>query len=181
MSLAGQGPFANITTGNDEIVGYVLAKPDGSSSDAIVFEADVSGVPRDGVVETVTITGVAATHDDPPYTLYRVSVRPDSTRTTRSPVIDHVRSLRLTYFDRTGEVIDPPGGGEDDGARQARAEICRIRVSLEGVVADPDPRWSDPRDPHPATRRRRKFTLRADVSPRNLGLAGWADGRAGDS
>jgi hypothetical protein len=174
-ALAEGGPFANVTTGNDEIVGYVLAKPDGTSTDAVVFDADVRGVPRDGLVETVTIAGVAMTHDDPPYTLYRVSVRPDSTRTVRSPVVENVRSLRLTYFDRAGGEIAPPGGTDEDAAREARASIRRIRIDLEGLTGEPDPRWSDPEDLDPTTRRHRKFRLTSDVSPRNLGLSGSAD------
>jgi type II secretory pathway pseudopilin PulG len=176
-ALAEGGPFANVTTGNDEIVAYVLAKPGGSSPDAFGFDADVRGVPRDGLVETVTIAGVALIHDDPPYTLYRVTVRPDSTGTVRSPVVENVRSLRLTYFDRAGEAIDPPGGTDDDAARLARASIRRIRIDLEGLAGEPDPRWVDPHDLDPATRRHRKFRISSDVSPRNLDLSGSVDRR----
>jgi type II secretory pathway pseudopilin PulG len=174
-SLAQGGPFENVTTGNDEIVAYVLAKPDRSSPDALAFDADVRGVPRDGVVETVTIPDVALAHDDPPYTLYRVTVRPDSTATMRSPVIDRVRSLRFTYYDGAGNVIDPPGGVDGDAAREARASIRRIRVALEGLAREPDPHWRDARDPDPTTWRHRKFRLTGDVSPRNLGFTGSRD------
>jgi hypothetical protein len=174
-ALAGTGPFRTVTTGNDEIVGYVLSRSDGSSGGAIRFDADVLGVPRDGRVETTTIDDIARAHDAPPYTLYRVSVQADSTRVARSPVADNIRSLRFAFFDEAGNPIDPPGGAEDDASRQARASIRRIRVELEGVVRDPDPRWRDPGDDDPATRRYRKFKLTGVVSPRNLGLAGWAD------
>ena len=174
-SLAQGGPFANVTTGNDEIVAYVLAKPDRSSPDALGFGADVQGVPRDGLVETVTIRAVSLDQDDPPYTLYRVTVRPDSTRTVRSPVIDLVRSMRFTYYDGAGNAIDPPGGADGDAARQARASIRRIHIDLEGLLRDPDPHWRDPQDSDPSTWRHRKFRLAGDVSPRNLGLAGSRD------
>jgi type II secretory pathway pseudopilin PulG len=174
-SLGQGGPFANVSTGNDEIVAYVLAKPDRSSPAALGFDVDVQGVPRDGIVETVTIRDVAMAHDDPPYTLYRVTVRPDSTRTVRSPVIGHVRSLRFIYYDGAGNAIDPPGGRDDDASRRSRASIRRVHVDLEGLVRDPDPHWRDPHDPDPLTRRYRKFRLAGDVAPRNLGLAGSRD------
>jgi prepilin-type N-terminal cleavage/methylation domain-containing protein len=174
-SLGLGGTFANVTTGNDEIVAYVLAKPDRSSSDALRFDADVRGVPRDGLVEAVTIRDVALAQDDPPYTLYRVTVRPDSTRTVRSPVIEHVRSLHFTYYDGAGNAIDPPGGADEEAARRSRASIRRIHVALEGLVRDPDPHWRDPRDPLPSTRRHRKFRLAGDVTPRNLDLVGMRD------
>jgi hypothetical protein len=123
----------------------------------------------------VTISDVALTHDDPPYTLYRVTVRPDSTHTVRSPVIDSVRSMRFTYYDRAGNAIDPPGGADDATGRQGRGAIRRIHVDLEGLVRDPDPHWRDAHDPDPSTWRHRKFRLAGDVSPRNLGLAGLRD------
>jgi len=171
--LALGGTFENVTTGNDEIVAYVLAKADGTSSGSLVFEADVAGVPRDGLVETVSIDSVALAGDDPPYTLYRVVVRPDSTNTLRSPVADGVRALRLTYFDTAGNEMAPPGGAEAD--RRARAEIRRVRVELEGLAPDPDPRWFDPADADPDTRHHRKFRIVAQLSPPNLGLGGRPD------
>ena len=160
---------------NDEIVGYLLARPDGQSADALEFAADVRGVPRDAEVETLVITAVAATHESPPYTLYRLNVMPDSTKTTRSPVIDNVLSLRLTYFDGAGAVLDPPGGAEDPQARRVRGEIRRIRIELTGLTRDADPDWLDTEDPNPATRRHRKYRLTVDLSPRNLGLVGRPD------
>ena len=81
--LAAGGPFPTVTTGNDEIVAWVLAKADGSSPDTLTFHADVENEPRDGIVEPVTIGGVALSQDDPPYTLYRVHLRPASRRAAR--------------------------------------------------------------------------------------------------
>jgi len=168
--LARGGPFASVPTGNDEILVYVLAKADGSSPGTLHFDADVVGVPRDGVVERVTVAHVALMHDDPPYTLYRVTVRPDSTHVVRAPVIDHVRSLRFTYFDGAGRPLVPPGGADTGAARSARASIRSVRIELEGLTRHEDPRWLDPHDGYPPTRRRRKFRLAGEVAPRNLGL-----------
>ncbi len=174
-ALAAAGPFANVTTGNDEIVAYVLAKPDGSSTGSLVLAADVRGVPRDGTVEKVTIAGVALVQDDPPYTLYRVTIKHNSTSSLRSPVIGDVRSLRFRYFEGAAQELAAPGGGEDETARSARRAIRSIGVRLEGVVGQADPRWIDHADPNVSTRHRRKLALALRLAPANLDLAGRAD------
>ncbi len=143
--LAG-GAFENVSTGNDEIVGYVLAKPGGLGADTLSFDADVGEVPRDGLTETVLVEHVALTHDDPPYTLYRFHVKSDSSRVVRTPVIDNVRSLRFTYFDGSGTLLCDSC---DAPAPAVRASIRRIRVEIEGLTRDPDPRWIDPHDSTP--------------------------------
>lgn len=127
----GSGPV--VSTGNDEIVGYVLAKPDGSSADVLSFDADVRGVPRDGILDRVSVTGVALTHDDPPYTLYRFTVRHDRATVTRAPVVDGVRALVFRYSDRTGIRIPAPGGDDDPEGRgrRARGAIRRIHLRIE--------------------------------------------------
>ncbi len=165
--LAG-GAFENVSTGNDEIVGYVLAKPGGLSADTLSFDADVAEVPRDGLTETVLVEHVALTHDDPPYTLYRFHVKSDSSRVVRTPVIDNVRSLRFTYLDGSGSVVCDPCGTDGPAVR---ASIRRIHVEIEGLTRDPDLRWTDPHDSNPATRGHRKFRLALDITPPNLGLA----------
>jgi len=111
--------------------------------------------------------------DDPPYTLYRVVVRPDSTNTLRSPVADGVRALRLNYFDAAGNELAPPGGA--DAARRARAEIRRIRIELEGMAPESDPHWRDPADSDPDTQHHRKFRIVTQLSPPNLALGGLPD------
>jgi Tfp pilus assembly protein PilW len=153
------GSFENVRTGNDEIVAYVLGKPDGSSAEQLVFQADVLGVPRNGVTEVVTISGVDLTQADPPYVLYRVTVRSDSTASTRAPIAENVRALRFTYHDAVGVTLPPPGGAETPGARHSRSAIRRLRVELVGVVGPAD----------------REFLLAAELAPRNLGSAGAAD------
>src|SRR5262245_44284728 len=77
-SLAGDA-FDVVSTGNDEIVVYALAKADGSSSGTLTFSADVEEDQRDGVVETVSIPDVALAQNDPPYVLYRITLNNDST------------------------------------------------------------------------------------------------------
>ena len=169
--LAG-GAFENVSTGNDEVVGYFLAKPGGVGEDTLSFDADVGEVPRDGLEETVLVERMALTHDDPPYTLYRFHVKPDSISVVRTPVIDNVRSLRFTYFDGSGTELCDSCGIDDP---TVRASIRRIRVEIEGLTRDPDPRWVDPYDTHPATTRHRKLQLVLDITPPNLGLPVAAD------
>lgn len=170
---ASPSPFRIVTTGNDEIVAYVLAKPDDSSSDILSFEADLSA-PRTGVVSTVSIDRVALSHDDPPYTLFKVSLDAGGNPAPR-PVIENVRSLRFVYYDAAGNIVPAVGGAEDDEDRWTRASIRRIGVEIQGLTRDPDPNWVDVRDTDPATRSYRKFMLSGDVTPRNLGRFGLRD------
>lgn len=178
VSLAGVGvggAFLSVSTGNDEIVGYVLAKPDGSSPGTIDFEADVVGVPRDGIVEPLSVASVAAVQDDPPYTLYRITIEDDAASAQRVPLVDNVRSLRFRYYDGSGAELGPPGGAEDEISRDARAAIRRIGVEIEGLTREPDLRWRDPDDADPDTRDFHKFALFGDVTLPNLGLFGIKD------
>src|SRR6185295_15553236 len=113
---AGGSKFLTVSTGNDEIVGFVLAKSDTDptgSSGQLTFDADVVPEPRDGVVETVTANKVDLAQNDPPYTLYRVRVDRNSATMTREPMIDNVRSLRFTYYDGAGNQFPAPGGADD--------------------------------------------------------------------
>jgi len=184
--LAG-GAHAVEAVGNDEIVAYVLAKPDGSSRDTLVFDADVKDQPRDGVVETVRIPGVALVQDDPPYTLYRITLNDDVSTWgganffTRTPMLDNVRSLTFRYFDAAGplsafdlgNIADDIGGADTIAGKRARSGIRRIELDVDGLTRDPDLQWVDPNDPSPATNRFRKFHLRSDITPRNIGKMGW--------
>jgi hypothetical protein len=174
-ALAAGGPFENVATANDEIVAWLLAKSDGSSPDSLAFDADVVGVPRDGRVERVSIGGVSLSDDDPPYTLYRVTVRPDSAAVLRTPVTDGVRTLRFVYLDAAGRAIVPPGGEDDEASVRARAAVRRVHIEIEGVAREADPLWRDPADPDPATSRRRKFRLEGEVAPQNLVSNGVID------
>ena len=177
--LAGAA-FSTVSTGNDEIVAYVLAKPDGTGPDAIVFQADVGEAPRDGAVERVTIDNVVLTPTSPPYTLYRVTLNNDP-RTygapgfvVRTPVIDNVRDLTFVYYGPTGTFKDPSATiSESVPAKEARSGLRRVHVSVGAVARQPGSARQDPATA--AEIAFKTFELQADVTPRNVGLAGIPD------
>ena len=185
------GNFLTVSTGNDEIVAYVLAKPDGSSSDTLTFAADVEETQRDGDVETINISNVALVHNDPPYTLYRITFDNDGSLlggtgfVTRTPLIDNVQSMSFRYYSQVGTQINTTfdlttiaediGGAEDAAAVATRSSIRRIGIEVVGLTRDPDLDWVDPDDTNPNTRRYQKFPLNGDVTPRNLGMVGIQD------
>ena len=188
------GLFSTVSTGNDEIVAYFLAKPDGTSSDVLSFEADVAEQPRDGSVETVNILSAALTADDPPYTLYKVTLDDSGRPNAPIPLADNIRSMSFRYFNRRGDQVnagfdlndasDDIGGSDADdldcqgiaaSCKMVRASIRRIEFRLEGITRDPDPDWIDADDIYAATRAHRKFSLGGDIAPRNLGLRGMPD------
>ncbi len=159
------GMFATVPIGNDEIVGYALARPDGSGPDVLTFEADVLEPARDGDVETVRVTDLALVHDAPPYTLYRFTLNADPASgplIVRAPVVDDLRRLTIRYLDERGVALHP-GGAES--ARAERARIRRVEITLEGMTRDPDP----------ATGLKRRFELSGSVVPRNLVRRGRAE------
>ncbi len=180
--LAG-GAQRAVSVGNDEIVAYVLAKPGGSSGDVLRFDADVRDIPRDGIAETVEIPGGVLVQDDPPYTLYRITLNNDVSSWgsgsffARMPVLENVRSLTFRYLGVGGVLndrldlttaSDDIGGADTPEARRRRASIVGIEVEVEALTRDPDPRFEDRRDPNPATRSCRKFRLKRWVAPRNV-------------
>jgi len=182
QTLAGAGSaFLAVSTGNDEIVSYVLAKPDGSSADTLAFGADVGEAVRDGSIESITIDRVDLAQSDPPYTLYRVVLENDpsgccgTSFARRIPVVDNVRSLRFHYFDRSGNELTPPGGAETPAAITARGSIRRVGVEIEALTRDADPHWFDETDPDPETRRFQKFKLDGEFAPPNLGRGAIKD------
>ena len=189
-ALAG-GQFETVSIGNDEIVTYVLAKPDGSSTGTLTFQADVKDVPRDGAVEAISIPNVALVQDDPPYTLYRITLNNDgntwgsSNFIVRTPLTENIRSMSFRYFTTTGTQInntfdltttgDDIGGGETAAALAQRAGISRVELDLVGLTRDPDLGWADPLDSNTVTQGHRKFRLTGDVTPRNKGMVGVLD------
>jgi prepilin-type N-terminal cleavage/methylation domain-containing protein len=182
QTLAGTGAaFAAVSTGNDEIVSYVLAKPDGNSTDTLAFGADVGATVRDASIEDVTVGNVDLTQSDPPYTLYQVVLENDpsgccgTSFARRIPIVDNVRSLRFRYFDRSGTELAAPGGEETPEAIAARASIRRVGVEIEALTRDADPHWVDADDSNPATRKFRKFELEGEVTPPNLGRGAIRD------
>jgi hypothetical protein len=189
-ALAGDA-FDVVAVGNDEIVAYVLAKPDGSSTDTLTFHADVEQAQRDGVVEMVSIPDVSLVQDDPPYTLYRITLNSDASTwgtsafIVREPLAENVRSLTFRYLDSNGDPLnttfdlattsDDIGGAESGTPAIQRRGIRRIDLDLVGLTRDPDMGWIDAQDGNATTRSFRKFQLTANVTRRNSGLAGLRD------
>jgi prepilin-type N-terminal cleavage/methylation domain-containing protein len=178
-ALAG-GAFGVVSTGNDEVVGYVLSKPDGTGPDTITFKADVDDQPRNGTVTDVTVNNVVLNPTSPPYTLYKISLNNNVATCcngdfiVRTPVVENVRSLTLQYFDASSVTpIAAPGAAETAAAKTSRADVTRFNVSLIGMTRDPDMNYTDTSDP--AARKYRKFELRGDVVPRNMRMKGIQD------
>ena len=184
------GSFDVVSTGNDEIVAYVLAKPDGSSTGTLPFFVDVANIPRDGVVESVSIPNVAIVQDDPPYALYRITLNNNpgtmgSDFFIRTLYAENVQSLTFRYYDdlgiqlnsgfNLGSTSDDIGGAETAAKRMERERIDRIEVDLVGLTRAPDMIWVDPLDADPDTQAFRKFRLTGDITPRNRNLIGYED------
>jgi len=179
LALAG-GAFNVVTTGNDEVVGYVLSRPDGTGPDAITFQADVDDEPRDGVVTTVTVNNIVLNPTSPPYTLYKITLNNDvgtccaGAFVVRTPVVENVRNVTFQYFD--GSSVAPivaPGTAETVAVKTLRAGVAKFNLSLIGMTQDPDMNYVDASDP--AARKYRKFELRGDVIPRNMQMKGVQD------
>ena len=139
LALAG-GAYATVSTGNDEIHGFVLAKslPDGTSvgPDSFSFDVDVGQAMRDGAVESVNVGNIALNLNDPPYTLYRFGLDNNSGEfgsagfVNRTVLADNIRTMRFRYFDRAGNEISAPGGDDTDAAVDARRAIHRVRIEF---------------------------------------------------
>jgi prepilin-type N-terminal cleavage/methylation domain-containing protein len=179
-----------VSTGNDEIVTYVLAKPGPVGPDTLTLRLDTDR-PRTRTVKTVTIPNVAVVQNDPPYTLYRVTLAdvngayPSSPQASSAfvfePVADNIRSMQFQYWPDSGAMLNPNtpanpaddlGGG--DAQSLARSKIRRITVNLVGMTQDDDPDYTDATDAT-ATTHYRKFDLSSDVNPENLGKTGVKD------
>ena len=178
-TLAG-GAFRSVTTGNDEIVAYVLSKPDGTGPDTITFEADVKESVRDGDVEPVSIGNVVLQPTSPPYTLYRVTLNNDRATygspafLVRTPIVENVRDLTFTYYGTGGTFKDPSATISETAAVKAvRSGLTRVNVSLVGMTRQQDLDYTDPSDAFAP--RHRKFELKGDVTPRNMRFKGIQD------
>jgi hypothetical protein len=134
---------------------------------------------------------VVLVQNDPPYTLYRVFLKdvagafPAAPQSPSDfiyePIADNIRSMTFQYLPDAGAQIGPdtPANPADDiggleTASVARSKIRRIRVSLVGLTPDEDLDYADPGDAS-ATTHYRKFDLRSDVNPENLGRSGVKD------
>ena len=172
---APSAPHAIVSTGNDEIVTWVLAPTAGGGAESVAFSADVLSAPRDGGADLVQVDGVDLTQAAPPYTLYRVHVAPGGSGVVRQPVADQIRSLAFRYYDQAGGEILPVGGGEDTASRSARAAVARVAIALVGLTEHDDPGWIQAGEAAASVRRRRRVTLRSEVQLGNRGLTGRPD------
>jgi prepilin-type N-terminal cleavage/methylation domain-containing protein len=180
--------YTAVSTGNDEIVTYVLAKPGVSGPATLALRMDVNK-PRTKTLQNVTISNVALVQDNPPYTLYRVSLvdattfpstPPNGSAFVFEPVAENIRSMTFQYYDDGGTLLSPytpANAGDDIGGADAgiltRARIRRIAVNLVGMTPDEDPNFVDTADA--AAQHFRKFDLSSDVNAENLGRSGVKD------
>ena len=179
-----------VSTGNDEIVTYVLAKPGPTGPDTLTLRLDTDR-PRTRTVKTVTIPNVALVQNNPPYTLYRVTLAdvngayPSSPQASSAfvfePVADNIKSMQFQYWPDAGAQLGPntpASSGDDIGGADAnsvtRSKIRRITVNLVGMTPDDDLDYTDASDAT-ATTHYRKLDLQSDVNPENLGRSGVKD------
>ncbi|HJQ40599.1 MAG TPA: prepilin-type N-terminal cleavage/methylation domain-containing protein [Thermoanaerobaculia bacterium] len=184
--------FPIITTGNDEIVGFVLLK-NGTGSIPISIKADFSA-PRDALYtaqnnitneETKTINVAAATLADqtnPPYQLARVTW--NSAGVVQTEILaENIYRMKFEYYGATGNSTimgGATGTGSGDNERDERAAVRRIRVRLIGMADRPDFGYVDPwlyganfSDMQSTVGRNyRKFALEETVLSPNLGIKG---------
>jgi prepilin-type N-terminal cleavage/methylation domain-containing protein len=176
-TLATGSPFSVVSTGNDEIVTYALAKDAGGvGGETLTFFADKDS-PRNTSTEQIDVNNVALTsQNDPPYILYRISL--DSTgAAVKEPLADNIKLLAFTYYDANGAVVNPAnmGGSEATANKANRAKVRRVTVDVVGMTPNDEIGYTDSGDAITATQKRRKFDLISDVEPRNLGMVGAAD------
>src|SRR5262249_55449017 len=145
-----------------EIVTYVLAKPGPAGADSLTLRLD-AGRPRTKTVQTVTIPNVVLVQSDPPYTLYRVTLRDvagsfpaapqPASRFVYEPIAENIRTLTFEYSPDSGAAVGPgtPANPADDiggadAAVFARSRIRKIRVSVVGMTPDEDLDYVDASD-----------------------------------
>lgn len=189
------GPYPSTRTGNDEIVVYALRDETGTGGADLMFDADVASpatvttpsgtvaASRDGIVERVVLTRVVASGGGsagPRGVLYRATLannaalRGTGNAVSWQPLADGVALLELRYFDDLDRELGPPGGAQADSL--ARARIALVEVRLVVLEARPDPDWTDPLDPDPATVHYRRAEARFSVSLRSARLRGAPEG-----
>lgn len=164
-NATGSAIFPYVTTDNSEVVGYVLRStaPGAANGDTISFYVDdaiprraypnVSGVTTGGHAENkVTISGIDLTNNNPPYTLYRVTLADGnctadctiSVGTVGTPVAENIRSINFRYFtDGSGvtPLFNPP-----DPTSGAVTKIDKTR-NAGALSIDADPASCDPATP----------------------------------
>lgn len=215
--------FETVTTGNDEIVTYALKSTSNPAANVqqIKFYADVA-VPRaaytGGSAETLVTIGEASSGrgydlcddadgcDDPPYTLYRITLDRAGNPTEPVPVAENIRSLTFRYFTaQDGSTLatvaesgasqqridngavgglglyDPADVGADPNYehRAHRGEIRAIRMRLTGMSAQPVAGFSNVEETLARWKNYRTFGVETTIIPRNLGFSGSEDPHLG--
>lgn len=189
------GAFPSTMTGNDEIVAYALRNESGAGGASLSFDADVFSpttvttpagtvvATRDGIVEGVTLSRVLAGSGGSAGArgvLYRATLANNASlwgtgnAVSWQPLADGVASLGFRYFDDAGGEVAPPGGAQSEAAARARIALVEVRIVV--LELRPDPSWSDPQDPDPATVHFRKVDAAFRVSLRSARLRGTPDG-----
>jgi hypothetical protein len=179
-----------VSTGNDEIVTYVLAKPGPAGPDTLTLRLDPDR-PRTKSNKSISIPNVALVQDNPPYTLYRVTLSDvagafptapnGASDFVYEPIADNLKSMTFQYWPDSGAMLNPntPANSADDlGGVDAnsltRSRIRRIAVNLVGMTPDEDLSYVDATDAT-ATTHYRKFDLQSDVNAENLGKSAVKD------
>lgn len=188
--------FSIVTTGNDEIVGFVLRKPNANNR-SIEIKADFTA-PRSAVYtnqttitnETIKRIPVAATtiaeQTDPPYQLTKVTFD-----TSGNPVYevlaDNIYRMKFEYYGATGAtaaasavITAATGSGGADNERDERKAVRRIKSKVIGMADRPDFNYEDPWAYRAAFADMRstlranyhKFALEETILATNLGIIG---------
>lgn len=190
--------FAIVTTGNEEIVAWVLRKPTlADNNTSIQIKADFTS-PRSAIytsdtnitLETLKRIPVAATtiaeQTNPPYQLTKVTFD-----TAGNPVYevvaDNIYRMKFEYYGATGATVAASavitaavGSGGADTERDERKAVRRIKVKLIGMADRPDFNYNDPWAYRAAFADMRstlkanyhKFALEETILSTNLGIIG---------
>src|SRR6266545_244762 len=114
VNVDGQAIFPYVTTNNQEIIAYVLRSTNAAANTgSISFWVDTFQ-PRSGFPSNLTpapaaanpsrpeaqvvINGIDTTNNNPPYTLYRVTVADALSGSLGTPVAENIRSLDFSYY-----------------------------------------------------------------------------------
>ena len=197
--------FPLVTTNNNEIITYALVSNNAAkNNDTITFYADLETPRKSNPVgkskeNKAIISGVDLTNNNPPYTLYRFTMKNGSATGTdydTVPIADNIRSLKFHYYaDAAGtpakevgctacnpaQPAIPLGAGQFDPGdpyatvteRDTRASIKSIRIELVGMNAVQDNAFNDMTDT--VTQHYRKYELDTLVVPRNIGKHGMKE------
>ena len=166
--------FPIVTTGNDEIVGFVLRK-EGANSYPITLRMDLTGTGRDAIYtndtsitgeESVTVDVAATTlaeQTNPPYDLAKVTFNAAG-QPVYEVIASNIRQLQFGYLPATGTTAVAAYGGANT-ERDERKTIRKIDVSLQGMSDRGDFDLNK-------NGGFRYFTLRQTILAVNLGVVG---------